>query len=137
MFNLSCVNSKRIHPKDTRHTCNETGGGNVDGIVHVDGFRLNLARLLYDEGDGVMYERAFVVLERCIRMKLVRLRYIKTDRTMFVSVYHPPHSVVPPRAAHVSLCTPASPPPHGRRRRLVWTLLALSFVPYFFSTHSE
>ena len=64
-------------------------------------------------------------------MKLVPLRYIKTGKTMFVSVYHPPYSVVPPRAAHVSLCTPASPPPRGRRRRLVWTLFALSFVPYF------
>lgn len=54
MFNLSCVNSKRIHPEDTRNPYNETGGGNVDGVVLVDGFRSNLARLLYDKGVGVV-----------------------------------------------------------------------------------
>ena len=54
MFHLKCVNSKRIHPKDTRNPCNEAGSGDVDGVVLVDGFRLNLARLLYDKGVGVV-----------------------------------------------------------------------------------
>ena len=48
---------------------------------------------------------------------------------MFVSAYHPPNSVVP-RTSHVSLCTPTGPPPRGKRRRFVWTVFALSFVPY-------
>ena len=48
---------------------------------------------------------------------------------MFVSAYHPPHSVAP-RVSHVSLCAP-SDPPRVRRRRLAWTVFALSFIPYF------
>lgn len=64
MFNLSCVNSKRIHPKNTSHTRNETGGGNVDGVVLVDGFGSNLACLLYDEGEGVVSNKDICLFSR-------------------------------------------------------------------------
>lgn len=53
---------------------------------------------------------------------------------MFVSAYHP-RSLAPSRVSHVHLNTPPSRP--NTRRRIIWVILALSFVPYGLPTEYQ